>query len=106
MKKPLLSLVLMTASCFPLCSAVALAQLSPAPTIERTRPRQLPLSGSTQSGSVTTGQATVPSASSESVSTLNSSIQIQGAFQGSTPSGVVSSEPLSLALDEVIRRGL
>ena len=85
---------------------VARGQLSQSPATERARPPQLPLSGSTQTGSVTTGQATVPSASRESVSTLNSSIQIQGAFQGSTPVGVVTKEPLPLSLAEAIRRGL
>src|SRR5438034_1582137 len=85
---------------------VARGQLSQSPATERARPPQLPLSGSTQTGSVTTGQATVPSASRESVSTLNSSIQIQGAFQGSTPIGVVTKEPLPLPLEEAIRRGL
>src|SRR5881296_3395402 len=85
---------------------VARGQLSQSPATERARPPQLPLSGSTQAGSVTTGQATVPSASRESVSTLNSSIQIQGAFQGSTPVGVATKEPLPLTLDEAIRRGL
>ena len=106
MIKPLLLLVL-TASGL-LLPAVAHGQLSPSTstTTQRARPLQLPLSGSTQAGSVTTGQATVPSASGESVSTLNSSIQIQGAFQGSTPVGVVTPEPLPLALEEAIRRGL
>ena len=89
-----------------LLPAVARGQLSQAPTAERVRPSQLPLSGSAQAGSVTTGQATVPSASRESVSTLNSSIRIQGAYQGSTPVGVATDEPLPLSLDDAIRRGL
>src|SRR5262249_8796990 len=58
------------------------------------------------SGSVTTGQATAPSASSNSVNTLNSSIQVQGAFQGSIPAGAASKERLLLSLDEAIKRGL
>src|SRR5213594_1591960 len=104
----LLSLVLMTVSGLLWLPANARGQLSQAPATDRgrPRPRQLPLSGSAQGGSVTTGQATVPSASRESVSTLNSSIQIQGAFQGSTPVGVATKEPLPLTLDEAIRRGL
>src|SRR5215470_9903370 len=106
MIRPLLSLVL-TAAGLLVLPAVAGGQLSQSPaTTERARPSQLPLSGSTQTGSVTTGQATVPSSSRESVSTLNSSIQIQGPFQGSTPVGVVTTEPLPLSLDDAIRRGL
>src|SRR5262245_58077421 len=101
MSRPLLSLL--TVSGFLLLPAVARGQLSQSPsTVERARPSQLPLSGNSQAGSVTTGQATVPSASGESVSTLNSSIQIQGAFQGSTPVGVVTKEPLLLPIDEAI----
>src|SRR5437899_5909255 len=99
-------LCLLAVSAALLLPTVARGQLSQSPTTERARPSQLPLSGSTPAGSVTTGQATVPSASRESVSTLNSSIQIQGAFQGSTPVGVVTKEPLPLSLAEAIRRGL
>src|SRR5262245_2457339 len=100
-------LCLLAVSAVLLRPTVARGQLSePAPSTARARPSQLPLSGSTQTGSVTTGQATVPSASGETVSTLNSSIQIQGPFQGSTPFGVVTKEPLPLPLDEAIRRGL
>src|SRR5262249_15140168 len=98
--------VLITLSGFLLLPSAVFAQFGPPPSETRTRPVQLPLSGSTQTGSVTTGQATVPSASSQSVSTLNSSIQIQGAFQGSTPVGVLTNELLPLSLDEAIRRGL
>ena len=104
MMRPPLSVIALSG--LLLLPAVARGQLSQPSAAEHTRPSQLPLSGSTQAGSVTTGQATVPSASRESVSTLNSSIQIQGAFQGSTPVGVATKEPLPLTLDEAIRRGL
>jgi outer membrane protein TolC len=83
----------------------AMGQFLPAPP-PRARPRQLPITGPTQAGSVTTGQATAPSVSGSTVNTLNSSIQIQGAFQGSTPNGSATTEPLALSLDEAIRRGL
>src|SRR5881396_3617715 len=104
MMRPPLSVIALSG--LLLLPAVARGQLSQPSAAEHTRPSQLPLSGSTQTGSVTTGQATVPSASRESVSTLNSSIQIQGAFQGSTPFGVVTNESLPLPFDEAIRRGL
>jgi outer membrane protein TolC len=101
----LLSLVIVSSLLF--LPAVARGQLSPQPSAtERARPSQLPLSGSNQAGSVSTGQATVPSASRESVSTLNSSIQIQRPFQGSTPVGVATKEPLPLSIEEAVRRGL
>src|SRR5689334_11495715 len=73
---------------------------------ERSRPDQLPLSGRTPSGSVTSGQATAPVTGSGSVNTLNNSIQIQGPFQGSIPNGTLTKEPLPLSLEEAIRRGL
>jgi len=106
MIRRVLPVVLMTLSGFLLLPSTVLAQLAPPVSNGRTRPVQLPLSGSTQTGSVTAGQATVPSASSASVSTLNSSIQIQGPFQGSTAVGVMTNEPLPLSLDEAIRLGL
>jgi outer membrane protein TolC len=40
------------------------------------------------------------------VNTLNSNVQIQGPFQGSTPTGTRTKEPLPLSLEESIRRGL
>ena len=40
------------------------------------------------------------------VTTENSAAQPQGAFQGSVPSGPPSSGPLSLSLDEALKRGL
>ena len=107
MTRPFLSLVLMTVSGVLLFSATAPAQLTlPSASRGRSRPEQLPISGPGQAGSVTTGQATAPAEGGVSVNTLNSSIRIQGPFQGSTPAGTVSTEPLSLPLDEAIRRGI
>src|SRR5262245_8487072 len=73
---------------------------------ERSRPDQLPISGRFPSGSVTSGQATAPVTGTGSVNTLNSSVQIQGPFQGSIPTGTRTKEPLPLSLEESIRRGL
>src|SRR5215510_207622 len=73
---------------------------------ERSRPDQLPISGRFPSGSVTSGQATAPITGIGSVNTLNSSIQVQGPFQGSIPTGTLTKEPLPLSLEEAIRRGL
>src|SRR5262245_4912249 len=73
---------------------------------ERSRPSEFPISGRIPSGSVTSGQATAPVTGSGSVNTLNNSIQIQGPFQGSIPTGTLTKEPLALSLEEAIRRGL
>src|SRR5262245_53877968 len=73
---------------------------------ERSRPDEFPISGRIPSGSVTSGQATAPVTGTGSVNTLNNSIQIQGPFQGSIPSGTLTKEPLPLSLEEAIRRGV
>ena len=80
----------------------AFAQFGPP---ARTRTAQVPLSDKPP-GSVTTGQATAPNVSSAGVDTLNSTIQVEGAFQGSTPVGVATKEPVSLSLDGAIKRGI
>jgi outer membrane protein TolC len=59
-----------------------------------------------QGGSVTSGQESAAATASSSVNTLNSSVQIQGAFQGSVATGVPTNELLLLPLDEAVRRGL
>ncbi len=71
-----------------------------------TQATQLPLSGRTsQSGSVTATQSTTPGVAS-TVNTLNPTVQVQGAYSGST-SGI-SNAPFSgkLSLRDAIRRGL
>src|SRR5262245_52360767 len=87
------------------CSARAQFGSQP-PTPLRTRPEQFPAPISTPRGSVTAGQTTIPGAPGGSVNTVDSSIQVQGAFQGSTPVGVATKEPLPLSLDEAVRRAL
>jgi outer membrane protein TolC len=93
-------MVLSIAVIFP----VAVSAQAPPFEPTRTQPQQLPLSGNTSTGSVTTGQTTV--ASVPGVNTLSSSIQIQGGFQGSVPTGVATKDTLLLSLDEAIKRGL
>src|SRR5262245_35502627 len=76
------------------------------PTPIRARPQQFPAPVSTPKGSVTTGQTTTPGAPGGSINTVNSSVQVQGAFQGSTPVGIATKEPLPLSLDEAVSRAL
>ena len=67
---------------------------------------QLPLSGRTgASGAVTTIQTPLPGGTT-SVNTINSSVQVQGSYQGSVTTGTPSVTPLQLSLDEGVRRGL
>jgi outer membrane protein TolC len=105
MTKHALTLSFLAVSILPLFPSNAAAQIGLPSRSSRSQPQQLPLSGNTP-GSVTTGQATAPSASSNSVNTLNTSIQIQGPFLGSTPTGVATKETLLLSLDEAIKRAL
>jgi outer membrane protein TolC len=70
------------------------------------RPVQLPLSGRTsQAGTVVTVQNPLPSGL-ESVNTITSTVQVQGAYQGSVPSEPVPGPTIALSLDEGLRRGL
>jgi outer membrane protein TolC len=71
-----------------------------------TRAVQLPLSGRTgQAGGVQTVQNPLPSGL-QSVNTITSTVQVQGAYQGSVPSAAAPGAALRLPLDEAVRRGL
>ena len=71
-----------------------------------TRAVQLPLSGRTgQPGGVQTVQNPLPGGL-QSVNTITSTVQVQGAYQGSIPSAAAAGPALSLSLDEAVRRGL
>ena len=70
------------------------------------RPAQLPLSGRTgQQGGVLTVQNPLP-AGLQSVNTITSTVQVQGAYQGSVASAAAAGPSIALSLDEAIRRGL
>ena len=81
------------------------AQIAPAaPSGQRTEATQLPLSGrAAATGSVATTQTPVPGATT-SVDTINSTVQVQGAYAGSTRGLAPFSGKLSLR--EAIQRGL
>jgi outer membrane protein TolC len=81
------------------------AQLGPAPSGggQASVAVQLPISGRTSAGSVAATQSPVPGAS-QSVNTLNGSLQVQGSFGGSVQGG----PPLTgkLTLDDAVTRAL
>jgi outer membrane protein TolC len=82
------------------------AQFGAAPAGTSPRAAQLPISGRTgQQGSVATVQNPLPGGA-QSVNTITSSVQVQGAYQGSVPSAESPGAPLPLSLAEAIRRGL
>src|SRR5215471_15224125 len=90
-----------------LLPALAKAQIGAAPASgQLPMAQQLPLSGRTPQGSVVTIESPLIGAGVNSVNTLNPSIQVQGAYQGSAPTGGVSPQALSLGLEEAIKRGI
>src|SRR5580700_7299714 len=91
-----------------LFAAAAFAQFAPpAGQSQGAQAVQLPLSGRTAqtSGTVKTSEAPAPSTTA-TVNTLSPSVQVQGAYAGSTPG--VAKMPFNgkLGLQEAIRRGL
>lgn len=83
--------------------AILNAQAGGAPA---TRAAQLPLSGRTGApGAVAIAQNPLPGGA-QSVSTLTSTVEVQGAYQGSVPSAGTPGAPLQLSLAEAVRRGL
>jgi outer membrane protein TolC len=95
-------LLIAIAVTFPLYSQTVPPQSVP----PSSRPVQLPLSGRTgQSGGVLTVQNPLP-AGLQSVNTITSNVQVQGAYQGSVPSAATPGPSLAISLEEAVRRGL
>ena len=68
---------------------------------------QLPLSGRQgQTGLVSTSQSTTNAGGGDSVNLLNSSVNVQGAYSGSTPTGTNTGTTLPLSLDYALTLGL
>src|ERR1700691_4188337 len=91
-----------------LVAAPIFAQFGPPPGQSQGTPAvQLPLSGRTaqSSGTVKTSEAPAPSTTA-TVNTLSPSVQVQGAYAGSTPG--VANMPFNgkLGLQEAVKRGL
>jgi len=93
---------------WPLLLAMPLAaQTPPEAQPQPTRAIQQPLSGRTgQPGGVATVQTPQPGGGAQSVNTINSTVQVQGAYQGSVPSAAKAGAPINLSLDDALRRGL
>jgi outer membrane protein TolC len=71
------------------------------------RAQQLPPSGRAQSGNtVQAEQSSSANGGTSSVNTVNSTIQVSGAYQGSTPDPNAPQGPLTLEIADAIRRGL
>ena len=87
------------------CGWLAAQPGAPPPSQQSPRAQQIPLSGRPQNGSVVPVQSPAPGGSG-TVNTIETSIQVQGAFQGSTPHGEASAEPLALTLADAVKRGI
>src|SRR5580700_1714270 len=84
--------------------ALAIATLLSA---QSSTPIQLPASGrGLQSGSVSTTQSTVNAGGQNSVNLIDSSVNIQGSYLGSVPTGTATDAVISLSLLEALRRAL
>jgi len=89
-----------------LFASVLAAQTPPEDLPQPTRGTQLPLSGRTvQPGSVETIQ-TPTAGGPQTVNTINSTVQVTGAYGGSVLSAPAAGALLNLSLDEALRRGL
>ena len=89
--------------------AAPLAAQTPVPESlpQPTRATQQPLSGRTgEPGSVATVSTPLPGGNVPSVNNLNTTVEVQGAYQGSVPSSMAPGPLLRLSLDEALRRGL
>lgn len=82
------------------------AQAEQQPTKSPPSAQPLPLSGRQQSGSVVPMETPSTGTGTNSVNTVTPSIEIQGAYQGSAPSGTAGSQPLSLSLSDAVERGI
>ncbi|MGB9511689.1 MAG: hypothetical protein WBU20_08395, partial [Candidatus Acidiferrum sp.] len=83
------------------------AQITPPQSQQSTQPVQLPLSGRTTQNNGTVKATEAPIAGvTNSVNTLNSTVQVQGAYAGSTPSTVQMPFDGKLGFRQAILRAL
>jgi outer membrane protein TolC len=89
-----------------LCAALRAQTAPPEAVPPMDRPMQLPVSGRTgQPGTVVTVQNPLPSGL-QSVNSITSNVQVQGAYSGSVPSAQAPGAPIALTLDDAVRRGI
>src|ERR1700684_2358945 len=70
-------------------------------------PIQLPASGrGLQPGSVGTTQSTVNAGGQNSVNLIDSSVNIQGSYLGSVPTGTATNTAIGLSLQDALQHGL
>src|SRR5580700_5148563 len=89
------------------CILCALAMATMLSAQSSSTPIQLPASGrGLQRGSVGTTQSTVNAGGQNSVNLIDSSVNVQGAYLGSVPTGTATDAAISLSLPEALRRAL
>jgi outer membrane protein TolC len=88
-----------------LCSLHLVAQAGPPASGTAARVQQVPLSGRQSANIVSTQQSTSPGGGS-STSTISTSIQVEGAYQGSAPGPNPVGPTITLTLQDAIERGL
>jgi len=84
--------------------SIAWCQIQSTPQGSSSRAVQLPLSGR-QPGGATVQQSSTPPPGS-SVNTVNTQIQVPGAYNGSIPGKDIPAGSITLTLDEAVERGL
>jgi outer membrane protein TolC len=90
-----------------LISAISFVQPGAPAQGSAPKAQQLPLSGSPQTGSVVSVPTpTTGGGGSGSVNAINSSIQVQGGYQGSVSGGSASAASKSLSLEEAVKMGM
>ena len=89
------------------CTLGALAIATLLSAQSSSTPIQLPASGrGLQPGSVGTTQSTVNAGGQNSVNLIDSSVNIQGSYLGSVPTGTATDTVISISLPEALRRAL
>jgi outer membrane protein TolC len=91
------------ALCLPL---VGSAQRSSSGSEQSPQAQQVPLSGRAQNGGSVSAQQTASGSASSSVNTVNTTIQVQGPYQGSIARAVTGDGPIPMTFPEALRRGL
>ncbi|WP_263383583.1 TolC family protein [Granulicella arctica] len=90
---------------FALC-AVDAAWPQAASNTQTPQAQQLQISGRAQGGAPVVAQQSASGSTSSSVNTLNTTITVQGAYQGSVPGPAMGKGAVPLTLADAIRRGL